>query len=69
MRFGGYLSIWGYQSMLEDMAPSKGSWSQCWGCGIEQLGAGCSHNVFATANAISLLQDTATRGTPALRAH
>lgn len=68
LRFGGYLSIWGYQSVLEDIAPSEGFWSRHPGCGIEQLGTGLCHTTFTTANAISLLQDTAIRGTPAPRA-
>lgn len=39
--------------------PSKGSWSRHQGCGIEQLGTGCCPNAFTTANAISILRDTA----------
>jgi len=53
MRFGSY------QLVLEDVAPSKGCWSQRRGCGIEGLGAGCCRNAITTTNAISLLQDTA----------
>lgn len=38
MRFGVCL---GYHLVLEDVVLSRGSWSQHWGCGIEQHGVGC----------------------------